>query len=251
MIRIQNGQKAPTQGIEAEGGRTPRIRAATPLPDYLAFSSKGSGPENSPKRLRALGYVRVSTAEQAESGNGTAAQGRAIEAEAARRGWSLRFASDSAKSGKTMVGRHGLEMALADLAAGRADILVVAKLDRLIRSVADFATIVAAAKSQGWALVALDLAVDTSTPQGEFMANVMASMAQFERRLIGQRTRDAMAALKVSGPKPGKKAIGTPPRHGPVNERVIRNLRANGLTIRAIAVELGLPHTTVQSVLTR
>jgi DNA invertase Pin-like site-specific DNA recombinase len=65
---------------------------------------------------------------------------------------------------------------------------VVAKLDRLSRSMLDFTAVMAQAQKQGWALVALDCAVDTTTPAGEAMANVLATFAQFERRLIGQRT---------------------------------------------------------------
>ena len=51
----------------------------------------------------------------------------------------------------------------------------------------------------GWALVILDLGVDTTSPSGEMMANVMATFAQFERRLIGQRTKDALAVKKAEG----------------------------------------------------
>ena len=54
-------------------------------------------------------------------------------------------------------------------------------------------------RERGWSLVALDLAIDTTTPSGEMMANVMATFAQFERRLIGQRTRDALAQKKLDG----------------------------------------------------
>jgi DNA invertase Pin-like site-specific DNA recombinase len=70
---------------------------------------------------------------------------------------------------------------------------VVAKLDRLSRSMIDFTGLMAKAQRQGWALVALDCAVDTSTATGEAMANMLATFAQFERRLIGQRTREALA----------------------------------------------------------
>ena len=65
----------------------------------------------------------------------------------------------------------------------------MAKLDRLSRSMLDFSKLMAKAKKQRWALVALDCAVDTSTPSGEAMANMLATFAQFERRLISQRTR--------------------------------------------------------------
>jgi DNA invertase Pin-like site-specific DNA recombinase len=74
---------------------------------------------------------------------------------------------------------------LEGLERGRADALVVAKLDRLSRSMLDFTAVMAKAQKEGWALVALDCAVDTTTPAGEAMAHVLATFAQFERRLIG------------------------------------------------------------------
>ena len=80
-----------------------------------------------------------------------------------------------------------------NLRAERADGLVVSKLDRLSRSMLDFTAVMAKAQKQGWALVALDCAVDTTTPAGEAMAHVLATFAQFERRLIGQRTREAQS----------------------------------------------------------
>jgi DNA invertase Pin-like site-specific DNA recombinase len=75
---------------------------------------------------------------------------------------------------------------------------VVAKLDRLSRSMLDFAALMATAQKQSWALVALDYAGDTSTTAGEAMAHVLATFGQFERRLIGQRTREALVAKKAS-----------------------------------------------------
>jgi DNA invertase Pin-like site-specific DNA recombinase len=87
---------------------------------------------------------------------------------------------------------------------GRADTLVVAKLDRLTRSVRDAAELLERASRQGWALVALDIGVDTTTPSGEAMANVMAVFAQLERRLIGQRTREALAVKRMDGVRLGR-----------------------------------------------
>ena len=68
----------------------------------------------------------------------------------------------------------------------------------------DFTAVMAMATKQSWALVALDCAVDTTTPAGEAMANVLATFAQFERRLIGQRTREALAAKRASGVRLGR-----------------------------------------------
>jgi DNA invertase Pin-like site-specific DNA recombinase len=76
---------------------------------------------------------------------------------------------------------------------------MVAKLDRLSRSLVDFSALMALAVDEGWNLVALDLGVDLSTPSGEFLANVMASAAQWERRIIGQRISEALQALKSQG----------------------------------------------------
>ena len=146
--------------------------------------------------MRVLGYVRVSTEEQSDSGAGLEAQRRAIEAECERRGWKLVEVIEDAGFSAKDLKRPGMQEALRVLEEGDAKALVVAKLDRLSRSMIDFTALMATAQKQGWALVALDCAVDTTTPAGEAMANVLATFAQFERRLIGQRTREALAVKK-------------------------------------------------------
>jgi hypothetical protein len=72
--------------------------------------------------------------------------------------------------------------------------------------VVDAAALLETATREGWALVACDLGVDTSTPAGEAMANVMATFAQLERRLIGQRTKDALAVKRAEGVRLGRPA---------------------------------------------
>lgn len=154
--------------------------------------------------MRAIGYIRVSTGEQRSSGAGLAAQRAAIEAECHRRGWQLvNVIEDAGYSAKDLQ-RPGVEVALEALRRGDANALVVAKLDRLSRSLLDFTGVMAKATKQGWALLALDCAVDTSSPAGEALANVLATFAQFERRLIGQRTREALAAKRARGVRLGR-----------------------------------------------
>src|SRR4029078_982727 len=85
------------------------------------------------------------------------------------------------------------------LEEGKASALVVAKLDRLSRSMLDFSKLMAKATQQHRALVARDVAGDTSTPSGEAMANMLATFSQFERRLISQRTKEALAVKKAEG----------------------------------------------------
>jgi DNA invertase Pin-like site-specific DNA recombinase len=150
-----------------------------------------------------VGYVRVSTDEQALSGLGLAAQRAAIDAECARRGWTLVAVHEDALSGKSL-NRPGMAAALVAVESGAASAIVVAKLDRLSRSLVDFASLMARAQSGGWNLVALDLGIDLTTAAGEFMANVMASAAQWERRIIGQRTRDALAVKRALGVRLGR-----------------------------------------------
>src|SRR3954452_15152564 len=133
--------------------------------------------------MRVIGYVRVSTDEQMSSGAGLEAQRQANLAECRRRGWQLvEVLEDAGYSAKDMR-RPGVQEALRVLKAGEASALVVAKLDRLSRSMLDFTALMAKAQKQSWALVALDCAVDTSTPAGEAMAHMLATFAQFERRL--------------------------------------------------------------------
>ena len=183
---------------------------------------------------RAIGYLRVSTSEQVDSGAGLAAQRSAIEAEVARRGWTLtEVFVDAAVSGKSLAGREALTAALDVVKAGQADVLIVSKLDRLSRSLLDFAEIMSRAKSEGWNLVALDLGIDLSTPAGEFLASVMASAAQWERRIIGQRTKDALAAKKLAGV-----TLGRPRRVPEMVLRRIREERARGDTFSIIAARL-------------
>lgn len=158
--------------------------------------------------MRVIAYCRVSTQDQADSGLGLAAQRAAISAECERRGWTLQDVyEDAGVSRKSLAGREALSEALRAVSGGAAEALVVAKLDRLSRSLLDFAALMEQARRQRWALVILDLGVDTTTPAGEMMANVMATFAQFERRLIGQRTKDALAVKKSQGVRLGRPPV--------------------------------------------
>lgn len=180
---------------------------------------------------RVIGYVRVSTDEQHASGAGLTAQRSAIEAECARRGWDLvDVVGEDAGASSATLERAGLQGALELLDRGQADVLVIAKLDRLSRSVSQGAQVMDRAKRRGWSLVALDFGLDTTTPAGEMVANVILSTAQYERRLIGERTKAALAAKKAAGVRLGR------PQSLPmaVVGRIVGERRA-GRPMRAIA----------------
>ena len=179
---------------------------------------------------KALAYFRVSTDEQARSGLGLDAQRLTVTEAAQYRRWEIVAEYvDEGRSGKTMKRPRLLE-ALDALDRGEADVLIVAKLDRLSRSVLHFAEITERAKRGGWAVVALDVDVDTTTPSGELLVNVLASMAQWEGRMIGERTKDALQAKKARGARLGRPVIVSLE----VRSR-IRRERAAGRSLQAVA----------------
>lgn len=155
----------------------------------------------------AITYRRVSTEEQADSGAGLDAQRNSISDTLSARGWtSVADLADEGVSGAVAPGkRPQLAVALHMLAAGEADALIVAKLDRATRSVADLCNLLDLADKQGWDFIALDLGIDTSTPMGRAMAQMSGVFAELERKMIGQRTKDALAVKKANGVRLGRK----------------------------------------------
>jgi DNA invertase Pin-like site-specific DNA recombinase len=182
--------------------------------------------------VRALGYIRVSTAEQAASGLGLAAQRAAITEACEQRGWELvDVLVDSGLSAKG-TDRPGLQEALSRLAAKPAvvDALVVAKLDRLARSFPDYADLIRVSAKEGWELLALD-APDASTPHGEAMQAIVAVFAQLERRLISDRTIEALAAARARGVQLGRRVQTS----ADVEARIVALHRRERLNATAIA----------------
>jgi DNA invertase Pin-like site-specific DNA recombinase len=188
----------------------------------------------SPTGTRAIGYVRVSTGEQGESGLGLKAQVAAIEAACAMRGWELTGVREEVKSGARADNRPVLTEVLSTLRRGDADAVVVAKLDRLSRSVVDAGRLLEQARKGGFNIVALDLGLDLSTPTGELVANVLAAVAQWERRMIGVRTSEALQVKFAGGWSSPSWKVRVPRA---VRRRIVK-MAAAGLSQRAIADRL-------------
>jgi len=191
----------------------------------------------SPKtaETRAISYRRVSTDEQADSGLGLEAQQSAIAKTIEARGWTVTAELvDAGISGSTPPpSRPALAQALDMLDAGEADALIVAKLDRATRSVADLCYLLDLADKQQFDFIALDLGIDTSTPMGRAMAQMAGVFSELERKMIGQRTSDALQALKANGHRLGR-PIELPQ---PVRQRIVEE-RNNGASLRTIAQNL-------------
>jgi len=166
--------------------------------------------KNPATRMRRNGTVRcaIYTRNRPEEGleqefNSLQAQREACEAfinSQLHEGWvCLRAAyDDGGFSGATM-DRPALQQLLADVTAGRVDTVVVYKIDRLTRSLADFAKIVEILDARGASFVSVTQQFNTTTSMGRLTLNVLLSFAQFEREVIGERIRDKIAASKKKG----------------------------------------------------
>ena len=155
--------------------------------------------------MRVLGYVRVSTNEQAENGVSLAAQEQKIRAYCKGNGWQcITVVRDDGYSAKDLK-RPGLQRILAEFPGKerRFDGLVVAKLDRLTRSVRDLVRLTDLAAKHRVALVSIQEAVDTTTATGQLFRTLVTCISEWERGIIGERTREALAYKRSKGERIG------------------------------------------------
>jgi DNA invertase Pin-like site-specific DNA recombinase len=168
-----------------------------------------------------IGYARVSTRDQHPEG-----QRERLEAAGC-----TRIFTDHGASG-TKASRPEWDRCLDRL--GEGDVLVCTKLDRIGRSVRNLTDVVTDLGKRGVDIVILDQGIDTTTPAGKFMFHIMASVAQFERDLIIERTRDGLAATTARGRNGGRKH-----RLSDAQVARARKLRANGHSVKEIGQLLG------------
>jgi site-specific DNA recombinase len=186
-------------------------------------------------RVRSASYTRKSTEEGLDQEfNSLQAQREACEAfinSQRHEGWVClpQAYDDGGFSGATME-RPALQRLLADIAAGRVDTVVVYKIDRLTRSLTDFAKIVEILDQRSTSFVSVTQQFNTTTSMGRLTLNVLLSFAQFEREVIGERIRDKIAASKRKGMWMG----GVPPLGYLVEDRKLRTIDSEAEIVRAI-----------------
>lgn len=191
--------------------------------------------------MRVIGYTRVSTEEQASSGVSLAAQQQKLRAYAELYDVELvDVIEDPGYSAKSL-SRPGIQRALEMLRAGAAQGILVAKLDRLTRSVADMATLIADYFGDrapiGATLLSVVAQVDTRTAAGRLVLNILASVSQWEREAISERTRTALQYKKEQGVRLGRPPLGPDADDAAMVAR-INEMRERELTLQTIADRL-------------
>jgi site-specific DNA recombinase len=204
----------------------------------------------------ALGYVRVSTEKQADVGLSLDAQTEKVRAMAVVHGTALAdVIVDAGESAKSL-NRPGLAWLLAQVDAGAVHTVIIAKLDRLTRSVADLAALLQRFDRRKVSLISVAEQLDTGSAIGRLLLNIMVSVSQWEREAIGERTRDVLRHKRAKGERVGTlpfgsqlSADGKQLEPAPVEQRLlarIRALKAEGRTTREIAALLNAEGVTTR-----
>jgi site-specific DNA recombinase len=208
-----------------------------------------------PRPQRVVGYVRVSTDQQADTGVSLAAQEDRIRKYAELYGLEIVDVVADAGASASTLRRPGLQRALTMLDDGRADGLLVAKLDRLTRRVVDLGQLLEC-YFEDRALLSVEENLDTRSAAGRMIINIMAVISQWERETIGERTAAALEHLQASGVVLGRPRFGyaraSRTAHAEVPEeqetiRLIRRLRDEGQTVRGIAAALRAARVTTRT----
>lgn len=198
--------------------------------------------------MKAIGYARVSTDKQADNGVSLEAQAEKIRAMAVVQGAELaEIITDAGESAKSL-DRPGMQRLLALVEARKVDTVIIAKLDRITRSVKDLAELLERFERRNVALVSVADSLDTHTAAGRLVLNIMMSVSQWEREAIGERTKDALRHKRSKGECVGnipfgfqRSADGALLEENPAEQAILarmHELKSRGFATRQIAAEL-------------
>ena len=194
----------------------------------------------------AFAYVRASTMEEVRQGSNER-QKEAIRHYTHSKGYELEFFEDKAKSGKNTQ-RSEFERMLKSLHA-KPKVVIVAKIDRFARSLSDLLKTLEYLDQNSVGFISVnDSGIDTTTPNGRLLLQILGAFAEFERNMINSRTRAGREQALNKGIKFGRPALKT--RNGSfIDKRRVLELKEKGLSARAIAKLLGSSITPVLRIL--
>jgi DNA invertase Pin-like site-specific DNA recombinase len=208
----------------------PAASAAPHAGEPARADSTTTGSSHLPAGSRVIGYLTSADDLRREDEGESAA---AIDAACERCGWNLVEVVRDTNEGATL-GRPGLRYALERIAQGEAQALVMSELERLSRSIVELGTLLAWFRDADAALIALDLDVDTSTPEGRHVADTLIALSARDHERIASGTRLGLAKGRAVGRPSGRPAVSQQPE---LVER-IRAMRAANMTLSAIAEQL-------------
>jgi DNA invertase Pin-like site-specific DNA recombinase len=198
-------------------------------------------------RMLTIGYIRVSTDRQAEQGVSLEAQDAKVRAMATVQGAKLDEVIVDSESAKSL-NRTGLQRLLSLVKGGKVRSVIIAKLDRLTRSVKDLCDLLELFDKKNVALVSVAESLDTASAAGRLVITIMGAVSQWEREAIGERTRDALRHKKSNGECVGNILYGyrrakdgkhlEPEPKEQVVVAAIRRFRKRGQSLRGIAATL-------------
>jgi DNA invertase Pin-like site-specific DNA recombinase len=182
----------------------------------------------------ALGYASVDESAREETSR-LREQAAEVDSLCSQHGWRLvQVVYDRNTGNGRTLGRPGLQYAIDRIGRGEARCLVVPSLARLSRSLPELGRVIEAVRGAGGRLFVADVGLDTGTPHGEVAVETLLSVAEWEQRRLGERTRKGLAAARARGATTGRAAVGDVPG---LKERIVA-MREEGMTLQAIADEL-------------
>lgn len=205
---------------------------------------------SSQTQIKAAAYLRVSTL----LGQTTDNQAIPIREFCKARGFELPEDREYSDVGISAARerRPGLDLLLADAKRGKFKVVIVAALDRFGRNVKHLLTLLDELSALGVKFISLRENIDLTTPQGQMIMTVLAAIAQLEREITRQRIKESLAARKLLAAKTGSGwRCGRPQKVDPEVTKQVLDLRAQGLSIRAIetALEKRISHSTVAKII--
>ena len=215
--------------------------------------------------MKIIGYTRVSTDSQAEKGHSLAAQREKIESYCRLYEYELVAVIDDPGASAKTLDRPGLECALKTMRDNNADGLIVAKLDRLTRSVRDLNVMIETVfDRERYELISVAENLDTKNAAGRLVLNILGSVSQWEREAIGERTSAAMQQMRTEGRYTGgripygydlENGYLVPNSHEQKCLKIVRQMELTQKNLSAIGRSLaemgftsrnGKPYTTIQ-----